>query len=158
MLVCACCKVFYILLKPRQLTRCISSLNFWTLDGCIHSSDAGHIISMLTCHCMCFTVLHLLVSSNQLRVDRKCTVKFVSTEANWSWLVEREQLCWHVVLLIHQVYCIEPLVHWHEWFTRTESRSSYLLWSPYVIGQTIIFSSCSFFLLLLLLSSFFFLA
>ena len=30
-----------------------------------------------------------------------------------------------------------------------------LLWSPYVIGQTIIFSSCFFFLLLLLLLSFF---
>ena len=29
------------------------------------------------------------------------------------------------------------------------------LWSPYVIGQTIIFSSCFFFILLLLLLSFF---
>jgi len=33
-----------------------------------------------------------------------------------------------------------------------------LLWSPYVIGQTIIFSSCFFFFLLSSSSSFFFLA
>jgi len=35
------------------------------------------------------------------------------------------------------------------------THESILLWSPYVIGQTIIFSSCSFFFLL---SSFFFLS
>jgi len=34
--------------------------------------------------------------------------------------------------------------------------AKHYLWSPYVIGQTIIFSSCFFFLLLLSSSSFFF--
>ena len=64
----------------------------------------------------------------------------------WNFTISFQSCCVCSSLSPHAVNCGRFC------FWRRQSFVSLLLWSPYVIGQTIIFSSCNFYLLLLFFS------
>ena len=117
----------------------------------------------------CLLFSSLVISNHLLSYPYKCNIegvtlladRILSTRSAFS-AVTLPSVLWHCWLSarksIRPVKMSDEVVRGYfsgtrcKWFATTSSLAS--LWSPYVIEQTIIFSSC-FFLLLLLLLSFF---
>ena len=69
----------------------------------------------------------------------------------WTWPVDRTRtVCTEIYNQIRRRIILSQIVHYLGLHSKTKGHSN-LLWSPYVIGQTIIFLPCNFYLLLLLL-------